>query len=75
MEEQFKSLVVPEEYQDTVLGNYLHTVHYLDQAIGNFIDELKKEELYDSSAIIIYGDHQGLDMRNEETNQRVSRFF
>ena len=75
MEERYKSLVMPEMYQDTVLGNYLHTVHYLDQAIGEFINELKKENLYDTSAIIIYGDHQGLDMRNEETNQQVSRFL
>jgi phosphoglycerol transferase MdoB-like AlkP superfamily enzyme len=36
---------------------YLQTVHYTDQAIGDFIDQLKTAGLYNNSVILIYGDH------------------
>ncbi|HEY5220943.1 MAG TPA: LTA synthase family protein [Candidatus Paceibacterota bacterium] len=36
---------------------YLESVHYTDQAIGNFINELKQDGLYNNSLIVIYGDH------------------
>jgi phosphoglycerol transferase MdoB-like AlkP superfamily enzyme len=36
---------------------YLQSIHYTDQAIGDFIDGLKKAGLYDNSLILIYGDH------------------
>jgi len=36
---------------------YLKTVHYTDQAIGDFIEQLKAAGLYDNSVIFIYGDH------------------
>ncbi|SET54632.1 Phosphoglycerol transferase MdoB [Natronincola peptidivorans] len=75
MEEQYKDLNIEGEYKDTLLENYLQTVHYLDKEIGNFIEKLKQEGLYDESIIIIYGDHQGLDMRNEEANQLLSSFL
>jgi phosphoglycerol transferase MdoB-like AlkP superfamily enzyme len=37
--------------------NYLESVHYADQAIGDFISQLKTAGLYDNSLILIYGDH------------------
>ncbi len=58
---------IPKEYQRLSLPenstlteqqkNYLISIHYTDQAIGNFIAELKKNGLYNSSVIAIYGDH------------------
>jgi len=32
-------------------------VHYTDKAIGEFIDGLKKDGLYDNSLILVWGDH------------------
>ncbi len=75
MEDQYKGLIINEPYQDTILENYLQTVHYLDKEIGNLIEMLKEEGLYEDSIIVIYGDHQGLDMRNEEINELVSSFL
>ncbi len=54
------------KYKDTFFGNYLESANYADYAFGIFIDELKKAGLYDDSVIIIYGDHNGLDMYNNE---------
>jgi phosphoglycerol transferase MdoB-like AlkP superfamily enzyme len=36
---------------------YLQAAHYTDKAIGEFIDGLKKDGLYDNSLILIWGDH------------------
>jgi lipoteichoic acid synthase len=37
--------------------NYLQSVRYVDQAIGDFFQSLKKTDLYTNSVFIIYGDH------------------
>lgn len=54
------------KYKDTFFGNYLESVNYADYAFGIFIQELKNASLYDDSVIILYGDHNGLDMYNNE---------
>jgi phosphoglycerol transferase MdoB-like AlkP superfamily enzyme len=46
------------ELEDTYEGNYLHSVHYFDQAFGKLIDLLKANELLDESVVVLYGDHQ-----------------
>lgn len=75
MQDRHKALKIGDEYQDTILGDYLQTIHYFDKELGNFIKKLKQENLYDNSIIIIYGDHEGLDMRDEETNELLSSFL
>ena len=45
----------PERMRD-----YMATARYTDRAIGLFIDRLKAEGIYDSTLIIITGDHEGL---------------
>lgn len=54
------------KHKDTFFGNYLESVNYADYAFGIFIQELKNASLYDNSVIILYGDHNGLDMYNNE---------
>ena len=54
------------KYKGTYFGNYLEAVNYADYAFGVFIDKLKQEGLYDDSVILIYGDHNGLTMYDEE---------
>ncbi len=54
------------KYKDTYFGNYLEAANYADYAFGIFINELKKEGLYENTAILVFGDHNGLNMYNEE---------
>ena len=54
------------KYKGTFFGNYLEAVNYADYAFGTFIEELKDADLYDNSVILIYGDHNGIDMYNAE---------
>lgn len=45
------------KYEETFLGNYLKAASYVDEAIGQMLDDLKRRGLYDNSVIVIYGDH------------------
>ena len=49
----------------TELGNYLEAVNYADYAFGIFIDELKEKGLYDNTIIVVFGDHYGMQMYDE----------
>lgn len=60
------SIDVGDEYRDTYFGHYLEAMNYADYAFGIFIDELKSAGLYDDTVILIYGDHAGLQMYNDE---------
>ena len=54
------------KYKNTFFGNYLEAVNYADYAFGIFIEELKKADLYEDTTILLFGDHNGMDMYNEE---------
>ncbi len=41
----------------TKLGNYIKSVHYADEAIGELIKNLDEEGLLDNTILVIYGDH------------------
>ena len=49
----------------TELGNYLEAVNYADYAFGIFIDLLKEKGLYEDTVIIVFGDHYGMQMYDE----------
>lgn len=70
-----RSLKLKGPFAGTLLEDYLQSIHYFDQSLGIFIKELKKTGLYDQSILVIYGDHQGLDYRDKETNQLMESFL
>ncbi|WP_255570193.1 LTA synthase family protein [Cohnella sp. CFH 77786] len=78
-------LDLPANIQGTQLGDYLQAIHYTDYAIGELIKMLKANGLYDSTMIVLYGDHFGLqpqDNKPEDVSEklgityheRISRF-
>jgi len=76
---------MPEEYQvikdeeddnyDSLFANYLSGVRYADDAIGSFLDDLKKTSFYDNSVIVFYGDHYGLNCNDADNYQRMCDFL
>lgn len=66
LQDKSKVTVDVGKYKDTPFGNYLEAVNYADYAFGVFIEELKEAELYEDTAILVFGDHNGLNMYNEE---------
>ena len=46
-----------EWLEGTKMGNYLKSVHYADEAIGELMTELEEAGLLDNTVIVLYGDH------------------
>jgi len=44
-------------FKGTMFGDYLQAVHYVDESLGSFIEQLKQEGLWDRSIFLFYGDH------------------
>lgn len=66
LEDRKKVHINVGKYKDTYFGNYLEAMNYADYAFGILIQELKNEGLYEDTAILVFGDHNGLNMYNEE---------
>ncbi len=43
--------------EGTSMGSYLKSVHYADEAIGQFINDLDSAGVLDDTVLVIYGDH------------------
>ncbi|QRG70281.1 LTA synthase family protein [Brevibacillus choshinensis] len=56
-----QTLTPPPGMKKDGVARYLQSVHYADQAVGSFIEGLKKERLLDQTVLVIYGDHQGVN--------------
>lgn len=53
---------------NTTINNYFETAHYLDQAVKEFFDYLKKSGLEKNTMVVIYGDHYGVGSSDSETS-------
>ena len=51
--------------EGTSFGNYLHTMHFFDDALENFKTALAKAGLLDDSLIVVFGDHDAGFARDE----------
>ena len=65
LQDRSKVTIDVGKYKGTYFGNYLESVNYADYAFGLFIDKLKEKGLYEDTVILIYGDHNGLSMYDE----------
>lgn len=75
LDDQYVTFNLAEEDKGTKFGDYLETVHYTDEAIGQLIDDLKAAGLYENTVIAIYGDHHGLNCGMDDVQERVSEFI
>ena len=50
----------------SITGDYLLSIRYTDREIGKFIDALRREELLDSSILVLYGDHPAIPLSDAE---------
>ncbi|MEK3883598.1 LTA synthase family protein [Paenibacillus sp. PL2-23] len=46
-----------EELEGTIMGEYLQAAHYADAALGELVDRLQAEGLWENTIFAIYGDH------------------
>lgn len=69
IQDQFKTLDLTG--YEGIFANYIHSVHYVDQAVGEMVERLKAEGLWDDSIFILYGDHD-YGVKEEESMAKVA---
>lgn len=52
------------EYEGTLLGNYLKGIHYTDEQLGMFLQQLQDKGMDKDSLIVLYGDHFAIPKEN-----------
>lgn len=75
LDDSLATLTLKESDEGTTFGGYLQTVHYTDEAFGALITYLKEAGLYENTMIIIYGDHQGMNMETPSVKSKMSQFL
>ncbi|MBU5427934.1 sulfatase-like hydrolase/transferase [Tissierella pigra] len=75
MSEEYHGLNLNEKHKDTLLGNYLQSIHYTDKYIGEFIENLKETGIYEESVIALYGDHFAISSTQKEVQDMMSEFL
>ena len=56
---------------DKTVDGYVQTAHYLDQAIGELMDYLKKTGLEKNTLIMLYGDHYGISGNHHKASAEL----
>ena len=51
--------------EDTAVGNYIHSAHYADSALGDFISYIKNSDYFNDTVFVFYGDHDAKLTRKE----------
>lgn len=54
------NFTLPNRFDNTLVGNYIRAENYADKALGQFVDKLRRNGVWDNSVVILYGDHLGL---------------
>ncbi|QAT41194.1 LTA synthase family protein [Clostridium sp. JN-9] len=54
------------EYEGTLLGNYLKAIHYTDEQLGMFLQQLHDKGMDKDSLIVLYGDHFAIPKENAD---------
>ena len=76
--ERKRRFMLPQRFNDTLVGNYLISQNYADYSLGVFINKMKENGLWDKSLILIYGNHFGLpenilDRMDKKTDAGIDR--
>ncbi|MDF2820805.1 MAG: hypothetical protein K0R15_1246 [Clostridiales bacterium] len=73
--EDKKVIKLKPEDEGTVFGNYMQSVYYTDVAIGQFIESLKENGVYDECIFVLYGDHHGLNCKDKDISESMNEFL
>lgn len=62
------SIVEDNYLKDSKMGNYLRSVHYADDALGEFINMVKESDAFDDTVFVFFGDHDARLAKSEYNN-------
>ncbi|MFD1737330.1 LTA synthase family protein [Bacillus salitolerans] len=66
-----EATIQPYNSGDRSVDHYFQTARYLDEALSQFFNQLKQNGLYESSIIILYGDHYGISDNHKRAMELV----
>lgn len=61
----------PTDTGDETVDGYVQTAHYLDQAIGEFFQWMKKIGLDKKTILVLYGDHYGISGNHHKASAEL----
>ncbi|MEO2204300.1 LTA synthase family protein [Paenibacillus pabuli] len=61
------------EFEGTMFGDYLQSVHYVDSALGSMVEDLKNRGLWDKTIFMFYGDHDNSIKEQAQYEQFLGR--
>lgn len=68
-----EDIMIPQYNSNSgTLNRYFQTVRYLDESVKSFFEDLKEQDLYDNSIIVMYGDHYGI---SENHNKAMAMYL
>lgn len=70
-----EEVVIVPWLEETKIGNYLKSVNYADEAIGELIENLDQNGLLDDTIIVIYGDHDSKLKQSEFKKLYDSEYY
>lgn len=62
------------EFEGTIVGDYIKSIHYTDAAIGEFYERLKGAGILDETLLVLYGDHAAFNT-NEKDQEALKEWF
>ena len=57
--------VIDPYLEGTKMGNYIHSAHYADTALGEFMGYVEDSEYFNNTIFVFYGDHDAKLARSE----------
>ncbi|HEX3029184.1 MAG TPA: LTA synthase family protein, partial [Clostridia bacterium] len=57
---KYRKLELSSRLKRTVVGNYMQCLHYSDEQLKKFFNQLDKKGLLDNTVVVMYGDHMTL---------------
>ncbi len=57
---KYRKLELNNRLKRTVVGNYMQCIHYTDEQLGKFFNQLDKKGILDNTVVVMYGDHMTL---------------
>jgi lipoteichoic acid synthase len=61
-----KEINIPQGEFDDMFTNYLQAHHYADASFGKFMDDLRGRGILDNSVVVVYGDHFGQYLQDQD---------
>jgi len=61
------------EFKGTIFGDYLQSVHYVDAALGELVEGMKQQGIWDNTILVFYGDHDNSFQDKEPYEQLLGK--